>query len=85
MIYSVYCVRDSLSGFLTPTFDLNDASAMRNFQMACSASQPSIMSFRPEDFSLYHLAVFDTVSGQLNSLNPIELVCTGKSLKLDGD
>lgn len=85
MIYSVYCVRDSLTGFLTPSFDLNDASAMRNFKMACEAVQPSVMSFNPSDFCLYHIADFDTVSGHISPLNPIELVCSGKSMIVEGE
>ena len=29
MIYNIYAMRDELTGFLPPTYDINDAAAMR--------------------------------------------------------
>lgn len=78
MIFHLYSIRDELSGFLTPVIEQNDAIAMRNFRMACSSAGNSLMSWRPSDFSLYCLATFDSLSGAVVPLNPIEIVCRGE-------
>lgn len=62
MIYGVYGMRDKYTGFLQPTFDVNDQSAIRNFSMAMSSSG-GLMAFAPGDFDLYALGFFDTESG----------------------
>lgn len=79
MIYRMYAIQDSLSGFLTPVLEQNDAVAMRNFRMACESQQSSLMHFRPSDFSLYHIADFDSSSGVLSPVVPLEIVCNGGS------
>ena len=42
MIYNIYAMRDELTGFLPPTYDINDAAAMRNFRVAILRSSDSI-------------------------------------------
>lgn len=80
MIFSVYSIRDALSGFMTPVLEQNDSVAMRNFRMATDqmARQQSVMTFRPTDFSLYRIAFFDSDSGVMSPIAPIELVCNGE-------
>lgn len=39
MIYNIYAMRDELTGFLPPTYDINDAAAMRNFRVAIFSFQ----------------------------------------------
>lgn len=82
MIFSVYSIRDVLTGFMTPVLEQNDAVAMRNFSLACStqAKDSSLMRFRPADYSLYRIAQFNSEDGSIRSLDPIELVCTGDSV-----
>lgn len=77
----MYSMRDHLAGFLTPTYEQNDAIAMRNFEMACSAArrEPTLISWRPSDFSLWCLAEFDSDSGALSPYSPPVLVCNGDS------
>lgn len=79
MILSVYAVRDDLSGFLTPTFEQNDAIAMRNFQMATDSARrdSTLLGFRPSDFTLYKIATFDSDSGVISPLMPVELIMRG--------
>lgn len=79
----VYSVRDRLTGFMTPTLDQSDSSAIRNFSMACDVGKrdTSLIAFRPADFSLYHVADFDTESGFVTSVVPLEFICSGDSLK----
>lgn len=78
MIFRMYCTHDSLTGFLSPVLDQNDASAMRNFAMACQEGQ-SLMTFRPSDYTLYHIADFDSTTGELLPTVPPEVICRGDS------
>lgn len=74
MILSVYAMRDALSGFLTPTFEVNDQVAERNFVHAVTnAGLDSILSSHFDQFSLYRLGAFDTESGALTSELPVFL------------
>lgn len=62
MIFSMYAIKDAKTGFMTPTLDQNDASAVRNFEHA--VNQPdSLMHSHPNDFSLYLVAKYDTDKG----------------------
>lgn len=75
MILSVYAMRDALSGFLTPTFEVNDQVAERNFVHAVSnAGLDSILSSHFDQFSLYRLGTLDTDSGALTSELPVFLL-----------
>lgn len=78
MILSMYSVRDALTGFMTPVLEQNDASAMRNFRVACEQSGPSLMYARSEQFSLYRVAHFDTDTGVLSPVVPPEIICQGE-------
>lgn len=62
MILGVYAIRDSKTGFLTPTVDQNDAAAKRNFEHAMMNEQ-SLFFSHPEDYSLYKIATYDTEQG----------------------
>ena len=62
MIFGMYAIKDAKTGFMTPTVDQNDASALRNFEHAVNQSD-SLLNSHPNDFSLYKLASFDTVNG----------------------
>lgn len=81
MIFQVYSVRDCLSGFQTPVIEQNDALALRNFRMACDAMgrQPTIMTWRPTDFSFYRIATFNSDDGSLIPEQPIVLIATGQA------
>lgn len=71
MILSVYAMRDVHTGFLTPTFELNDQVALRNFVHAVTnAGVDSVLSSHFGDFSLYRLGTFDTDSGHFESILP---------------
>ena len=64
MIYNIYAMRDELTGFLPPTYDINDAAAMRNFRVAILRSSDSI-HYMPSDYSLYRLGLYDSDTGRL--------------------
>lgn len=62
MKFGMYAIKDAKTGFMTPTVDQNDASALRNFEHA--VNQPdSLMFSHPNDFTLCRLCSYDTDSG----------------------
>lgn len=79
MIFKVFSIRDRLTGFMTPVLEQSDAVAIRNFRMACDVQKrdQSIMAFNPSDFSLYHIADFDSESGLLTPVQPLDFLCHG--------
>lgn len=64
MIYGVYSMRDSKTGFTNLTLDSNDESAVRNFTHALTVSDGLFQTF-PQDFALLRLGSFDTDTGKL--------------------
>lgn len=80
MIMSMYAIRDVLSGFMTPVLEQSDAVAMRNFRMACdrAAGQETLMRWRPSDYQLYRIAMYNSETGAVTPVCPIELVCSGE-------
>lgn len=82
MIFSIYCIKDRLTGFLSPTFDQNDPSAVRNFTHAIFYTD-SLMNSHPGDYDLYCLGTFDSETGVIMPIDP-QIVCTGSSVSLIG-
>lgn len=80
MIYGVYCVRDLKTSFLSPTVDVNDASAIRNFSHAIIASD-NIMHTHRSDFQLFKLGGFDTDTGDFIPLVNKDLIFEGKDVE----
>ena len=78
MIYSVYAIRDSKTGFLTPTIDINDASAMRNFEHACMQTN-SLFFSHSQAYDLYRIARFNSDTGEISD-NNLDLICSGSSI-----
>lgn len=77
MTLSVYAMKDKHTGFLTPTFELNDQVAVRSFTHALLNSPGSILGFAPGDFDLYSLGEFDTDTGLFSAHGLPTLVITG--------
>lgn len=78
MIFRVYSMRDELTGYIQPTFELSDNVAVRNFSFALN-KKDSILYANPKHFDLYCIGEFDTDTGQLKSFEP-ELIVTGLSV-----
>lgn len=81
MKYGVYSINDSLTGFLSPTFELNDAVALRNFEHAV-VSSPSLFTSHPEHYTLYRIGSFDSTTGVFVSCTPPEQIVTAQSVVL---
>lgn len=78
MTFGVYSVRDAKSGYIQPTFEINDAVAMRNFEHAAENSD-SLLFSHFEDFDLYKIGYFDTDTGSITDLIPHQFICNGAS------
>lgn len=72
MKYSVYVIRDLKVGFMSPTVDHNDASAIRNFEHAVKNTS-SLMNSHPEDYTLYRIGEFDSESGMIDGYQPVHI------------
>ncbi len=79
MKLGVYSIRDNLTGFLTPVVEQNDNSARRNFEHAIAQPQ-SLMNSHVSDYDLYKIGLFDTDTGLIENISPIELVVSGGSV-----
>lgn len=73
MKYGVYVVRDIKTCFMTPTIDLNDLSAKRNFEHACM-NEDSLMHSHPEDYQLFRIGTYLSDDGVIDSLDVPELI-----------
>lgn len=69
MIRYVYSVRDEVSTlYMGLQLELNDAVACRNFDYALSRNE--MMSYRPEDYSLWLLGSYDDTTGIITPCPP---------------
>lgn len=80
MITGLYAIKDAKSTFMPCTVDVNDATAIRNFEHA--VRQPdSLLASHPNDFALYKVGVFDNTTGTVTpSVEPIQLVDAAQCL-----
>lgn len=76
MILNIYAIRDTKSGYMNPTFELNDAVAMRNFQYACQQTD-SMLFACASDFELYQIGWYDTETGIIGDDTPHRFLCSG--------
>lgn len=77
MLYGVYVVRDIKSTFMTPTVDINDNVAVRNFAHAIQTSG-TVISSHKEDFELYKVGIYDNETGFIDKFDVRELIAEGK-------
>lgn len=76
MLYGVYSIRDVKTGFMSPTIDVNDDSAIRNFHHSISQSEGILFTFSG-DFSLYLIGKFDSDHGILDPVIPPVCIAEG--------
>lgn len=78
--YPVFSIRDTKVGFDTQFIvQANEGAAKRGFSYMINNPQ-SMTSYAPADFQLFKVAVFDTESGIIESVNPPEFVISGESV-----
>lgn len=76
---NIYSIRDVRTGFLSPTYDLNDAVAARNFAHAVMNSD-SILFTHAADFDLFRIGTFDSETGCLIPEDMPVFVASGKDV-----
>ena len=80
MIYGLYSIKDSKTGYMTPVLEQGDAVALRNFSSAVN-QQESIIRQYPNDSSFYKLANFDTDTGIVPIPAPVLIVDASEVLR----
>lgn len=74
MLTGLYAIKDAKSTFMPCTVDVNDATAVRNFEHA--VRQPdSLLASHPNDFALYIVGEYDNQSGQILPVFPPRQLC----------
>lgn len=76
MKYPITSIRDSKIGFYPVQCEESVESAKRNFSMAINNSN-GLLGFAPGDFTLFHVADFDTEKGAIEPVSPIEELVSG--------
>lgn len=88
MMYGLYAMRDVKTGFMTPAMDVNDQAAIRNFCHTIANADNILYTFA-QDFSLYHIANYDSDSGIIDPCIPVIYLIDGaaalRSMKGLGD
>ena len=79
MKFGMYVLRDQKAGFLSPSVDVSDASAVRNFDTAVRKSN-DIMHFHKEDFDLFKIGEYDSDSGIVKAFDAPEFIINGGSI-----
>lgn len=79
MIYGLYAMRDSRTGFMSPVIEANDDAAIRNFAHTVRQSD-GILSTFCQDFSLFRLGDFDADTGRVAPLVPIVQLADGAAV-----
>lgn len=75
----VLAVRDRAADvYGRPFFTPSLGTAIRSFSDHLNGKEDSEMVKHPEDFDLYHLAVFDDETGQFECLSQPKMIAIGK-------
>lgn len=68
MNFGVYAIRDVKSGFMSPTVEVNNEVAIRNFVYAVLHNE--MFDSFASDYSFYRIGDFDTDTGTLKPYTP---------------
>lgn len=79
MLYDIYSVRDSKTDFFPPQMHASEGDAKRSLAMTVN-TPGNMVSFAPKDFDLFRVGSFDSSSGQISPVFPVEFVCSASSL-----
>lgn len=63
MKLGAYAVYDKLTGYMLPTFKLNDEQAIRDFGYDIQSEDMSLINVNPTDFNLQKVGTYDTETG----------------------
>lgn len=63
----VCAIYDKATGFMIPSFQQNEAQAIRSFGMDVNNPELSLINANPEDFNLQKVGYYDTETGVIES------------------
>lgn len=78
MKYNIYSVKDHKAWFSQIWNDYNDECAKRGFSQMMS-NPDNVMGFNPQDFDLFRIGTFDSDTGKVEGVWPIEFVISGRA------
>lgn len=79
MIFEMYSIKDNKTGYMQPTLEMSEETAVRKFAHLL-ADSTALISFASEDFDLYRIGEFNSDSGIVTPITP-EFVTNGIALK----
>lgn len=83
MQINFYSIFDSAAKAFTQPFQMhNDTLAKRAFADNVNSTDENNISKHPEQFSLYHIGIFDDQTGIIDALYEPLYLCSAKSLQL---
>ena len=82
MIKNLYSIRDKYTGYMAPMTEDNDYTAMRNITHAMKSDVMCGLNAKPTDFSLYHVGMYDTETGEIQTIQN-KIVCEINDLILN--
>ena len=68
MTFGMYCIKDELSEYAAPVVVETEAQAKRYFRQMVETTK--MMKDNPEDFSLWHVGIFESESGIIAGEKP---------------
>lgn len=84
LVLGLYAIHDTKNGFLTPTPESNDASAIRNFAHACRNTD-SLFFSHPADYDLVKIAEYYPETGFISAIDKQILAAASDFVKGDGE
>lgn len=84
MILNAYAIFDTASKlFAQPLFLVSDGVAQRVFSDEVNRSESNNQLYKhPDDFLLYRIGTYDDSTGKLSPLEDLELLTSGKQVKV---
>ena len=74
MISGIYAIKDAKSSFMPCIVDVNDATAIRNFENSVRRVD-SLLASHPNDFGFFKLGVYDDNTGVITPLETPKMLC----------
>lgn len=79
MVYKIFCIKDTMVGFMQPFLQVNEAVAVREFTNIVNSEGSSIVSQNFKDMELYCLGSFNQDTGTIE--NDVSFVIKGADVR----
>ena len=81
MKLGMYAIYDKMTGYMVPSFQLNDEQAKRAFTYDLTQEDMTILKANPEDFQLEKVGEYDTDTGIVIPIKPEVLLTAGNIIR----